>query len=462
MSRQNAFIVVGVLLVWRIVMAAILPLSADEAYYLLWSHHLAAGYFDHPPAIAFLIRAGTLIFGDTPLGVRAMGLPLSLLTTWFVWQTAEMLLKDDSKAALAAVLFNFTLMANFELLAATPDMPSIATVAAFLWAIAKVQARGEGHWWLAAGAFAGLSLLSKYSMLFVGLGTVVWLLADTRGRAWLKTPWPWLGGLLALAIFSSNLIWQAEHGWITFAFQFGRAAHGALTWRYLAEFAGAQLGLMTPLILVLAAAGFWRARRPGGDIFPLFVIVAVALLYFLQHALHDRVQGNWPCFLAPALAIFAADAFGRPRWLSLTAAPLAGVMLLALYLQAALGIFPLKNDPVARLLARGFPAAAASLAQSAPGGTIVTTDYETTALLRYWRPDMKVVQLNEPWRYDWAPAPSAAWFRGQTVYFVETRRDRTDLVKKLFAEMTGAVVHPGGYQSAMVEDPAQSAPGKVP
>ena len=463
MSRQNALIVIGVLLAWRIVMAAILPLSADEAYYLLWSHHLQAGYFDHPPAIAFLIRAGTLLFGDTPLGARATGLPLSLLTTWFVWQTAAMLLKDDGKAALAAILFNLTLMANVELLVATPDMPSVATVAGFIWAIAKVQTAREGHWWLAAGAFAGLSLLSKYSMLFVGLGTAVWLLADTRGRAWLKTPWPWAGGLMALALFSSNLTWQAEHGWETFGFQFGRMAQGALTWRYLAEFAGAQLGLVTPLVLVLAAIGFWKARRPGGDIFPLFVIVGTALLYFLQHALHDRVQGNWPCFLTPALAVFAADAYGRaPRWLALAAAPLAGAMLLALYLQAALGIFPLKNDPVARLLARGFPAAAAALAQSAPGGTIVTTDYETTALLRYWRPQMRVVQLNEPWRYDWAAAPPAAWFKGQTVYFVETRRDRADLVKTLFAEMTGAIAHPGGYQSAMVEDPAQPAPGKVP
>lgn len=75
---------------------------------------------------------------------------------------------------------------------------------------------------------------------------------------------------------------------------------------------------------------------------------------------------------------------------------------------------------------------------------------------------MKVVQLNEPWRYDWASAPPAAWFKGQTVYFVETRRDQADLVKKLFAEITGAIVHPGGYKSAMVEDPVQSAPGKVP
>lgn len=461
MSRQNAIIVIAVLLAWRIVMAAILPLSADEAYYLLWSHHLQAGYFDHPPAIAFLIRAGTFVFGDTPLGVRFMGLPLSLLTTWFVWDAAQLFLKDEGKAGLAAVLFNLTLMASVEMLVATPDLPSIATVAAFLWALAKVQDSGEGRWWLAVGAFAGLSLLSKYSMLFVGLGTAVWLLADARGRAHLKTPWPWVGGAVALAVFAPNLMWQAQHGWMTFAFQFGRTGHGALTARYLGEFAGAQLGLLTPLIAVLGGIGLWRSRRPGDDRFPLFVIVGVALLYFLQHALHDRVQGNWPCFLTPALAILAADAFGR-GWLSRAAAPLAGVMLLALYLQAALGIFPLKNDPVARLLARDFPAAAKNLAASVPDAAILTTDYETTALLRYYQPRLTVIQVNEPWRYDWAPPPSAALLQKPLVYFVEKRRDQSALVAGHSGLMSSPLEHGPNYVGYLVEDARPSDSFKVP
>ena len=38
-------------------------------------------------------------------------------------------------------------------------------------------------------------------------------------------------------------------------------------------------------------------------------MVAPAMLYFLIHALHDRVQGNWPSFLYPAFAIAAAAAY---------------------------------------------------------------------------------------------------------------------------------------------------------
>ncbi len=73
----------------RLVMAAVLPLSADEAYYWLWSKHLAAGYYDHPPAIAFVIRFGTLLLGDSELGVRLGGVLLSILASWFVWRTGS-------------------------------------------------------------------------------------------------------------------------------------------------------------------------------------------------------------------------------------------------------------------------------------------------------------------------------------------------------------------------------------
>src|ERR1700742_5052992 len=64
------------LTVLRLVMAAVLPLAPDEAYYWIWSRALAPGYLDHPPMVALWIRAGTELAGDVPLGVRLLG-PLS-------------------------------------------------------------------------------------------------------------------------------------------------------------------------------------------------------------------------------------------------------------------------------------------------------------------------------------------------------------------------------------------------
>jgi 4-amino-4-deoxy-L-arabinose transferase-like glycosyltransferase len=194
-SARVSAICIFALLVLRAIMAAQLPLSADEAYYWLWSQHLAAGYFDHPPMIAWLIRAGTFLFGDTPFGVRFAGLVLSLPAGWFVWRTAAYILKDDDRAALAALFFNLTLMVSVELLAATPDMPSLVTSAAFVYFLARVEAEDDGRLWLGAGMAAGLGLLSKFSALFLGLGALLWLVLDRNARKWLLSPWPYLGAV---------------------------------------------------------------------------------------------------------------------------------------------------------------------------------------------------------------------------------------------------------------------------
>ncbi len=77
-GASEYLIAIAALILLRFIAGAVLPLSADEAYYWLWSKHLAAGYYDHPPAIAFLIRAGTLIFGDTAFGVRVVPLLTSV------------------------------------------------------------------------------------------------------------------------------------------------------------------------------------------------------------------------------------------------------------------------------------------------------------------------------------------------------------------------------------------------
>ncbi len=385
-SPRNAGLAVAGLLLVRAAMAAFLPLSADEAYYWLWSRHLAAGYYDHPPAIAFLIRIGTMLFGDTEFGVRFCGILLSVATSWFVWQAGLSILRDGAKAALAVLLFNLTLMTGVEMLAVTPDTPSIAATAAFLFCLAKLQETGEGRWWLWAGAAAGLGLLSKYSGLFAGAGAAVWLLASPRARSWLMTPWPWAGGVLAFLIFLPNLLWQSQHQWMTFAFQFGRVAGGHLTLRFLGEFIVAQLGMATPFILVLAVAGAWAARRRDDPRFLLVASILPALAYFLIHTLHDRVQGNWPAFLYPMLAILAADVFapgpGWRGWCSRLAMPAAAAILLLAYLQAAIGLIPLKRDPMARLLGVGMRETAekaGDLMREKGAHRVLASDYETTA-----------------------------------------------------------------------------------
>ncbi len=433
----------------RLMAGALLPLSADEAYYWLWSRHLAAGYFDHPPAIAFIIRAGTALFGATPFGVRVGGIFLSFVASWFVWRTGAILARDERAGALACLFFNLTLMTAVEMLAATPDAPSIVTAAAFCWALAKVAETKDGRWWMAVGIAAGLGLLSKYSAFFLGLGALVWLLASAPMRRWLLSPWPYLGGALALLLFAPNLWWNETHGWATFAFQFGRIEGEAFTLRYLFDFLGAQLVLATPFILVLGALGLAAATRARDE--RPFLIAAIlwpSIAYFVYHSLHARVQGNWPCFLYPLLCVAAAlaaqriDSSGwrRPlaRWSAKLAVPVAALLLIAAYAQALFGVVPMgRKDPLARLLAVGFPQVAdkvEALRLSAHADAVLTSDYASTAWFAFYGPG-PVVQIGEEYRWPGAPAASAALYARPVLYVSEDRRDRHDLVAMHFAQV---------------------------
>ena len=442
---------IAALTVLRFIAAALLPLSADEAYYWLWSRHLATGYFDHPPAIAFAIRFGTLLFGATPLGVRFGPLLLSIVASWFVWRGGAILLRGEEGGARACLFFNLTLMVSVETLAATPDAPSVAAAAALLYALAKVDASGKGAWWLAAGLAAGLALLSKYTGFFLGAGILVWLLLSPKARSWLFTAWPYLGGALALLVFLPNLLWNASHDWMTFVFQFGRISGGSFTLRFLFEFLGAQLVLATPFIFVLAALALaFSTRDRDSTTFLLAALVFPSALYFLIHSLHDRIQGNWPSFLYPALAIAAAQAWSLQAWNGWTApvwrlsrrlaTPIAAILLVAVYAQALFGIIPFgRSDPLARLLAVGFEDVAATIEKSRAenqAAAILTTDYASTSWFSFYLPGHPpVIQVNETFRYPDAATPDAGLLSRPLLYVVEQRLNKQDELTAHFSSV---------------------------
>src|SRR6266481_4620979 len=122
LARNTALAILG-LVVLRLVAAAWTPLTFDEAYYWMWSKHLAGGYYDHPPGVAVVIRLGTMIAGDTELGVRLVSILLALPMSWAVYRAAAILFGNQRVAATTAVLLNVTLMAAVGTLIVTPDAP---------------------------------------------------------------------------------------------------------------------------------------------------------------------------------------------------------------------------------------------------------------------------------------------------------------------------------------------------
>ena len=437
MMRSRAlFVAVIVILLARLIGAAVLPLSADEAYYWLWSKHLAFGYHDHPPMIAYAIRAG---LSDDEFGVRFVSWFLSAVASWAVWRAGAILLKSENAGALACLLFNLTPMVAIEGLAATPDAPALAASALFLFALAKVEQTNDGRWWLAAGVAAGLGLLSKYTIFFAGAGAFAWLLINARARRWWFTPWPYAAVLIALILFAPNLWWNETHHWETFALQFGRVGTGQFTLRYIAEFLGAQLGLATPFIFALGAIGLFARKRKS---VLAQALIWPALIYFVFHAMHDRVQGNWPSFLYPAFAILAAqtataDWSGRiARLCGAAAIPFAAICLAALYAQAIFNVVPLgRADPFERLMGFGVKKMGDDIAARAHADHVLTADYETAAWVAFYFPHTTAIDLGEDERWqDWREA-DATDLAQPMFYLAPPKRDLHALIAQHFAKV---------------------------
>jgi 4-amino-4-deoxy-L-arabinose transferase-like glycosyltransferase len=340
----------------RVIFGGLIHLTEDEAYYRLWAQHLQFGYYDHPPMIAWWIRAGMTLAGDSALGVRLLPALATGVTTWLVGDLARRLGGDDATAARAGLWYNATLTLAVGGILAIPDAPASLFWTLTLWCLVRTTGPRAFGWWLAAGAAAGCSLLSKYSGLFLAPGVLLWVLGRRDGRAALATPGPWLAALLALAIFSPNLIWNAGHGWASFMRQYGRVAPHSWHVAFLLEFLATQVLLLNPIIAVYAARGVSDGLGGRSNLWLPIATSAPFALYLLIHSLHDRVQGHWPAPLFSALVICGAVAASRrPSWVTKTMAPGLGLGLAALvlvYLALPFDGFG-KADPSTQI--RGWP-----------------------------------------------------------------------------------------------------------
>src|SRR6202020_1564192 len=123
--------------------------------------------------------------------------------------------------------------------------------------LAKVLETGRGAWWLAVGTAVGEALLAKYTALFFGPAILIWLVMVPKLRRWLISPWPYLGGLVALAMFSPVILWNADHHWVSFLKQIGRARIEDFKLSFIGELIPTQVAFATPLVFILGAMGLY-------------------------------------------------------------------------------------------------------------------------------------------------------------------------------------------------------------
>ena len=125
-----------------------LDLRTDEAYYWTWSKESAPSFLDHPPVIAWFIRFGTAIFGDTALGVRFAGIVAMLVTQLLLADIVRRVTHDARAVIFALLMPEAALYYGLLMAKVAPDTALIPFAVAMLWSLVRFTkaAMGAGGW----------------------------------------------------------------------------------------------------------------------------------------------------------------------------------------------------------------------------------------------------------------------------------------------------------------------------
>jgi Dolichyl-phosphate-mannose-protein mannosyltransferase len=433
----------------RIVYASTIDLRTDEAYYWTWSKESVLSFLDHPPMIAWFIRFGTAIFGDTNLGVRFAGIVAMLATQLLLADIVRRVTHDARAVVLAVLMPEAALYYGLLMAKVSPDIAMIPFAVAMLWALVRLRESGDARWWLAAGLFAGLALLSKFTVVMLLPAVVAFMLVPAWRRRWVLSPYPWLAALLAAVVFLPVLIWNAQHDWASFRFQFVRAvATHDLSFRTVGDFIGLQFGLvgfiLLPVVLSGVALTAWRGYRRGDAVAVLLsTAVIVPFCYFFWKSLTLRVGDTWPTFIWPAgFAAVAINVAMMPRegwsaWMikssvswvvTAIASGIVFVVLVFLYYVVAPWNFIGRADPIGGEAGYQEVVDHAQAELQKTGATwIATTDYRTYAMLRwYFKDRVPVIQFNERGRFMGFHDPGINLIRGHTGLYVAREPDNAN------------------------------------
>ena len=288
-------------------------LEFDEAHYWMWSERLAPAYFSKGPGIAFVIRAGTALFGNTEFGVRFWSPILGAGTTLLIYYFARRLF-NETTGLWAVVSINVIPMFHIGNLLMTIDPLSIFfwTAAMFAFWLALERSPNFSWFWPLTGLLIGAGYLCKYTNAFELVSVLIVLVLVPRLRREFTRP----GLYLLLAMFAlcalPPLIWNAQHAWITLTHlrQRGSVDHSfGVHPGELLGFLGAHFLVFSPLLffgIVWAAAANWsRVRQHFKVLFLVWFGLPVFLFYFFI-SINKEAAPNWDVLAFISLGVLAA------------------------------------------------------------------------------------------------------------------------------------------------------------
>lgn len=335
---------------FRVILSFRLQLHPDEAYYWLWSKNLDWSYFDHPPMIAYFIKMTTL-FSNTEFWVRFSSLITFIISMWILYKLVRKMFNEETAYTTLFILNVFPLLSASFIM--TPDIPLIffwIISVYFLWFSVK---ENKIWWWLLSGVFVGFAMLSKYNGVLLIASLFLYLIISSEYRKKLFSVGPYLMTTVAMLVFSPVILWNANHNWVSFKFQFfhglsGRGGFGNVI-SYLSGQIGA-MGLFLGFVTIWVIVGGLFSSSEEKKFLASFSFVPIFLFSITSYK--SLAEINWSAGAYPTAAILASVFFVEKRsrlkdvFLCFSFI-FSIVLILILYFQAIFRIVPLeKFNPV--------------------------------------------------------------------------------------------------------------------
>lgn len=364
-SLQSAtfqfFLVVLGLSIYRAIMLYTIDpnMYVDEAYYWIWSQNFDWGYYSKPPMIAWVISIATSLFGDGSLVMKSVSILIYPLTAIIIFLTTKTLF-DERTALYAGLLFFTTPAVSLSSFIISTDVVLLLFWSLTLYTFILAIKYNKLHYWILAGVFGGLGLLSKYNMILFVVSALLYLIFSSTHRHILTNRNFYLTLGVALVVFLPNLLWNYNNEFISFVHlhEISQVEKEFFHFDKLFEFLGAQFGVFGPVsfaVLVYLLATVYRHKQDDKFLM-LFWFSAVFLGVISLQAFLARAFANWaaPTYVAASILVayylIQKEKVKLLKWAVAINLVLMGTIYHYESLMQVAGIeLHKKNDPYARI-----------------------------------------------------------------------------------------------------------------
>lgn len=288
----------------------------DELYYLACSEHLAAGYVDQPPLIAFITWIARHFFGDSLYGLRLLPALAGGATVWLTGKITREMGGGTFAQALAAIAVIaapvFLLFHHWLTMNAFEPLIWLGCI----WCIVRAINRSDRRYWLWFGILIGIGMENKYTIAFLALSVVIGIIL-TPQRRFLANGWIWIGALFSLLIFLPNLIWLILHDFPFLELMHNVRHSGRDVVRGPIAFVLDQAGLLNPVLFPLWLGGLaWLfVSRDGGRYRILgWMFVSVLTAFIVLKGKNYYVAPAYPVLFAAGAIGFETITRTKVRW----------------------------------------------------------------------------------------------------------------------------------------------------